>query len=173
MTEEELALFSRHTPNDLEEYEHTRLSDKELKRLSDGEIDDLIDEDSERATRNTRRYISKKLPKYTAAGAGAGIAAGALLGGKGGRMAGAGLGSLAGALIGASGAYGRGTQIATEEGHGRKEVSKKAARRADKAKRNGNAYARMKEREDRRIQQELDRERNRALWNNAAANRGW
>ena len=70
----------------------------------------------------------------------------------------------------------KGTATATEEGHGRHSVSKKVAIRADKARgKNSNAYARMREREDRRVQQQLDRERNAALWHNAHANyrRNW
>lgn len=165
-------LFSRHTPNNLEKYEHTKLSEKELKRMSDEEIDDMIDEDADRASRNTNKYISKKLPKYLAAGTVAGMTAGSLLGGKGKRLSSAAVGSVLGTLVGTAGAHVRGSQKATEEGHGRKEISRKAAKRADKVK-GGNAYTRMKEREDRRIQQSLDRERNRALRSNAAANRGW
>ena len=168
-----VAYYSRHTPKGLEEYKHTKLSDKEIKRLSEGEIDDMIDEDASRATRNEDRYVFKKLPKYLAAGIGTGTAAGAILGGKGGRLHGAAAGAMFGTMAGTVGAAARGSKKAKEEGHSREEISKKAARRVDKVKRNGNAYSRMREREDRRIQQQLDRERNAALWSNARANRGW
>ena len=174
LTEDQLRFFSRHTPSNLEDYQYEKLSDKEIKKLSDGEIDDLIDTDAETADRNTDRYINKKLPKYLLTGAGVGAAAGSLLSGKNNRVSGAVLGGLLGAGAGAAGATMRGISKAGEEGHSRDIVPRKAARRIDRIRKKGNAYQRMKEREDRAIQKELMREkliadydRNAALWANA------
>ena len=170
MTEDELRLFSRHTPEDLEEYLHNKLTDKELKKMTDGEIDELIDSEARKATRNTNKYVGKKLKKYLLTGGLGGAVLGGAVGGAGGAL----LGGLGGTVIGVSGAQLRGSMKAAEEGHGRRHISGKTAIRADKA-RGGNSYARMREREDRLIQQQLDRERNAALWHNAHANyrRSW
>ena len=160
MTEEELRIFSRHTPKNLEKYKE--LTDKEIKDMSDGELDYYIDSEADKASRNENRYIRKKFPKYLAVGAGSGAAAGALLAGKGARIGGGAYGAMLGGVAGAVGASYRGSKKAQEEGHSRDTKSRKLAARADKI-RGGNSYIRMKEREDRIRQQQLDAQRNQAI----------
>lgn len=159
MTEDELRLFSRHTPKNLEKYKD--LTDEELKELSEGELDYYIDSEADKAGRNTQRYINKKLPKYLAIGAGGGAAAGALLS-SGSRVGGGLYGALIGGMAGGIGAAYRGSKKASQEGHSRENRTRKISSKADRV-RGGNSYSRMKEREDRLRQQQLDAQRNQAI----------
>lgn len=68
MTEDELRWFSKHTPEDLEEYHYDKLTDKDLKGMTEGEIDELIESEANKATRNTNKYIKKRLKKNMIAG---------------------------------------------------------------------------------------------------------
>lgn len=118
-------IFSRHTPDNLEEYDDR----KDLRKLSHGQRKDLITDEGNKADRNRRRYVSKKMKKYIPVGAIAGGVGGAALSKN---VGGALIGASAGALGGMIGADIRGTNKAEEEGHvSRRSRQARVAKRID------------------------------------------
>lgn len=166
MDEEELYMFSRHTPKNLEKYKLDELSDKDIKKLRDGELYALLDDDIEASDRNESKYVAKKLPKWAGAGAALGAGIGALASPKGSKGIRALQGGLAGGFLGALGGTARGSSKAAKEGHNRSSVSRRLSRKIDKV-RGSNLYKDIKESEERRLQRALDSERNAAIWANA------
>lgn len=120
--------FSRHTPKNLEKY--TKYTDEDLDNMTRGQKLRALEEEDEKAERNTKRYVNKKLKKYVPVGLVGGASLG-LLAPKGTKAGVAMMGGLLGGTLGAAGGVMRGESKAKEEGHNRDKRSIALARRID------------------------------------------